>query len=287
MAKILKEKIIRDANDKFVCGIIMDCDDSAEGYSVELYDEDTSETTSFGLGDAAKSKCELLFKALSNYCDECFKKSKGDVELFWSLVAEEFSSGWLLADDYGMINTTIEDLERFSKFTLRWEDNLVGNIPKIVENKKILNTDIDTEAEKLIKQYNSKVDDVEYIKACIFKYEKLLSSLKYDLYTEEDNLRSVKAETRSSGEINFKKKYDLEDGVNSKYLVFDEYGCYIETVIPECSIDDFDKSLKKKGLSAHRATSFIRDNPIDWYYISFKEMLRRLEWEFDKNGRII
>jgi hypothetical protein len=77
----------------------------------------------------------------------------------------------------------------------------------------------------------------------------------------------------------------------SKWIVFNNKGERIKEVTLKHKdggvykeIDPFEAELKVQGLYAHRAESFNQD------YLkgkSFKEKLKCLCWEFDKNGIII
>ena len=122
MAKILKETTIRNPlSNEYICSVVMDLDmETKEGFCIEFYGDDTSESTSFGLGLEAEDRCNQLYNALSNCCKESAQICNYDIDRFWELLNKEFESGWILTDENGIQDYNESSINKLETFICKW-----------------------------------------------------------------------------------------------------------------------------------------------------------------------
>ena len=88
----------------------------------------------------------------------------------------------------------------------------------------------------------------------------------------------------------------MEAKQKSIFIVFDENANFVKTVTtgygeefhylsPDEDENTLEHWLRENKWYAHRASSFCDKNR-SWYYLSFKEQLENLSWEFDKNDKL-
>ena len=148
--------------------------------------------------------------------------------------------------------------------------------------------------KEIDKQIQKEHDYIVQLYAQINSYEQSMEHLKAERQAAEKKENEMFIDNWLNEHFGIQNQKEAMK--NSIYIVFDKNANFIKTVTvgygeefryvsPVEDEDTMEHWLRKNKLYAHIASSFCDGNRI-WYDLSFKEQLKNLGWEFDKNGKI-
>lgn len=148
--------------------------------------------------------------------------------------------------------------------------------------------------KEIDKQIQKEHDYIVQLYAQINSYEQSMEHLKAERQAAEKEENEMFIDNWLNEHFGIQNQKEARQ--KSIFIVFDKNANFIKTVTvgygeefhyvsPVEYEDTMEHWLRKNKLYAHIASSFCDGNR-SWYDLSFKEQLKNLGWEFDKNGKI-
>lgn len=128
MADIIEQfHFYHPATGEYVAGVTLDVDtETNEGYCVELYDDESSQSTPFGKEESAACLAKETYEAILNCMTAIFENFNNETDFwseddFWNVFSSHFQPGWFCYNsDSDVVETTKDDANKLFTFIAEW-----------------------------------------------------------------------------------------------------------------------------------------------------------------------